>query len=272
MWSGCSTWSFPPRRSSRSTTNTGSRRAATSTAPCSRNMSRAQVGAGRARSVERNSRPSCLPMREWSSNPKSRRLNELYASKGYPFANEAVARRYYGGNPRFRKVDLGDQSAWVRDASPIAAFSPSWFSSSNADSITEWTRLIANGRNAGSGAAKAEAAALATAELPLPAEQSASGAAAQPEPVMVAAGAPSAAEKELASKAEPVELASASKEATSATGSGASSNSPANVQAGGGRCGCRASGRSHPDSFEWLFVGLVALALSRRARSRSALL
>jgi hypothetical protein len=112
----------------------------------------------------------CFPNRD--PEEAQRCLNELYASKGYPFQNAALAKRYYGGDARFRSVVFADQRAWIRDPSPFAAFSPTWFSPQEAQDIKVWRALVASGAK---GVEEANEG-----ELPLPAVDSPSDATAAP--------------------------------------------------------------------------------------------
>jgi hypothetical protein len=95
-------------------------------------------------------------------------LNDLYASRGYPFKSPPLQRKYYSGNPAFRRASTAPGKVWLRDASPLAAFSTDWFDSRDGLGLKEWTALVDSSPAQAEGAANAPAAG----ELPLPAPAS----------------------------------------------------------------------------------------------------
>ncbi len=92
-------------------------------------------------------------------------LNELYAAKGYPFKNPAIARKYYSGNPQFRRIEAAGSKLWVRDAMALSSFSPSWFGAGEQQQIKLLSELA---RRAPSSAAAAAPGAQSAEALPAP--------------------------------------------------------------------------------------------------------
>jgi hypothetical protein len=141
--------------------------------------------------------PPCDPKDDPSE--AQRCLNELYASKGYPFKSEALRRKYYAGDPNFTKHEVDDSVMWLRDPAPLESFSLAWFLASEARDIQTWSQVVAQAKSAPVGS-----------ELnPLPTPEPAEGAApaAAPGPAGVAPSGtrePAAAAAERQSSAEPV--------------------------------------------------------------------
>jgi hypothetical protein len=140
--------------------------------------------------------PPCDPKDD--PTEAQRCLNELYASKGYPFKSEALRKKYYAGNPQFTRHEIDDGSVWLRDPAPLEGFSLSWFGAGEAEDIRGWSALVA----------RAKSAPVGSELIPLPApEPPVSAAPAAPGPATVTPGGtrePSAATNERQSRAEPV--------------------------------------------------------------------
>ena len=142
--------------------------------------------------------PACDP--KGDPTEAQRCLNELYASKGYPFKSEALRKKYYSGNPDFAKHEVEGSVVWLRDPAPLESFSPAWFDSGEAEVAKGWSQLVAQAKSAPVGS-----------ELnPLPAPEPAIGAAPAPAGVTPSGTRePAAAATERQSRAEPVAPAGA---------------------------------------------------------------
>jgi hypothetical protein len=132
-------------------------------------------------------------------------LNDLYAAKGYPFKNAALARKYYSGNPTFRLSEEDEGKVWVRDAVALPTFSTSWFDRFDTGRMEGWKEGLARQRAAGGAAS---GAAVSESELPAP-ERAAreGGARARLGLAGSGAAAPGVVVKELLAQAEPLQHA-----------------------------------------------------------------
>lgn len=200
-------------------------------------------------------------------------LNDLYASRGYPFENPALHRKYYSGDPTFRAVETFEGKMWVRDASPLAAFTTAWFDNFDQAGLEQWTKLLAKQRAARAAAPGGEAGAVAS--EPLPAASALAGsdqpagsaaAAAPPSQVGGEGAAPSAVLEERRNQAEPVRPAAAASLAAEPAPSTGVTPVPERKSAGG--CALRREGAPSRLGLAALAAVVCGLALSGRRRCR----
>jgi hypothetical protein len=71
-------------------------------------------------------------------------VNLIYASKGYPFREPELVKRFYSGDPHFRAVELeAAERYWIRDLRPFTGFSPDWFEAEERHVLKELQRRAA---------------------------------------------------------------------------------------------------------------------------------
>jgi hypothetical protein len=206
-------------------------------------------------------------------------LNDLYASRGYPFQNPILHRKYYSGDPTFRPVDTFEGKLWVRDASPLAGFTTAWFDAFDQSGLKQWTELSAKQRAARAAAPGAGEGSAAAGELPLPLPlqeppaPGGSAAAAALAPATRAAGEGTALRAVLEERRNQAEPVAAPMPATGSAPSSAATAAVAEPKPAGG-CALRREGAPRR-----LGLGVLALAVCwlgsqarwRRRRLRSEL-
>jgi hypothetical protein len=206
-------------------------------------------------------------------------LNDLYASRGYPFENPVLYRKYYSGDPTFRAVDTFEGKLWVRDPRPLAAFTTAWFDNFDRSGLKQWTELLAQQRAARAAAPGGGAGPAPAGELPLPAASALGGsaAAAAPAPATLSGGGgatPSAVLAERRNRAEPLAVAPLATEsapstaATPAAATPAAATPAAAERKSAGGCAVRRQGAPSRLSLGALAVAVSWLGWRARRRLR----